>query len=204
MLTRTAQVQIDAYRPAADALQSVGVAILSPFEREVAAARARTFVDAGAPDALAAVVAALRPMTAAVPIADLAHAAKLEPVSAGRLYHAVGGVFGFDRLRAAAAAIQPSDPYERRALRGLIVALIGEQLSRAKAIAEAPGQRTTGKRKARSLADTDAVIDAWIAPRRPLVERARRIIADIEGGGSWTFAKLTIATAALKEAAAVR
>jgi len=199
---RTMQRLIDAYRPTADALQAEGLAILSPFERDAANELARRFVDAGAPEDVAATVAALRPMTAAVNVADLAHAAKLEPVSAGRLYHTAGGVFGFDRLRAAAAAIHPSDPYERQALRGLIVELIVEQLARAKAIV-GPPEKDKGKGKARDLADVDAALETWIAPRRAMVERARGVIADIEsGGGGWTFAKLTIANAALKEAGA--
>jgi glutamate dehydrogenase len=196
--TRTVQGLIEAYRPTADALRTAGMSILSPFERDAAEARARSFVEAGAPEALAAMAAALRPMTAAVNIADLARSANLEPVSAGRLYHAAGGAFGFDRLRAAAAAIQPSDPYERQALRGLIVALIGEQLARAKAIAGAPAAKSKGK--ARDVPDIDAMLEAWIAPRRPFIERARSVIADIESVGGWTFAKLTIANTALREA----
>ncbi len=194
--TSTVQGLIDTYRPAADALQAEGAAILSPFEREGADERARRFVESGVPAAVAAAVAALRPMTAAINIADLAASAGLAPVSAGRLYHAAGGVFGFDRLRAAAAAIQPSDPYERQALRGLIVELFGEQLLRAGAIAA-----SLATVEAEDVADVDAALEAWIAPRRAAVERARAVISDIEaGGGGWSFAKLTIANAALKEA----
>jgi glutamate dehydrogenase len=156
------------------------------------------FVEAGAPEAAAAAVAALRSMTSAINVADLARSARLEPVSAGRLYHAVGGALGFDRLRAAAVAVRPSDPYERQALRGLIVELISEQLVLAKAIAGPPG-----KARMKRLPDADAVLENWIDPRRAVLERARRVVADIEAsGGSWTFAKLTIANAALKEVGA--
>ena len=44
------------------------------------------------------------------------------------------------------------------------------------------------------------MLEAWIAPRRPFIERARSVIADIESVGGWTFAKLTIANTALREA----
>ncbi len=188
----TVQSLIDAYRPTADALQAEGVGLLSPFERAAAETRTRQYVEAGAPEALAATVASLRPMTAAVNVADLAEASGLEPLAAAKLYHATGGTFGFDRLRAAAAAIRPADPYERQALRGLIVELMGEQYQRAKAIAGLKGP-----------ADAAAAVKAWIEPRRALVDRAARTLSDIdEGAGGWSFAKLTIANAALKEAGA--
>lgn len=194
----TVQGLIDTYRPTADALQAAGKALLSPFERDAVAARTKRFVDAGAPETLAATVAALRPMTAAVSIADLARASNLDPVTAGRLYYTAGGLFGFDRLRAAAAAIRPADPYERQALRGLIVELMGEQAARAEAIATL-GDDKTGHGQAAA----EAAVQAWIEPRRTAVERANRTIADIEQTAEgWSFAKLTIANAAVREAGA--
>jgi glutamate dehydrogenase len=191
----TVQGLINAYRPTADALQTGGAAILSPFERDAVAERTRRFMAAGAPEALAATVAALGPMTAAVNIADLAQASGLDPVAAGRLYHTTGGVFGFDRLRAAAAAIRPADPYERQALRGLIVGLMGEQFARARAIAVGLSGKTPDA--------AETAVEAWIAPRRAAVERAGRTLAEIEDAAEgWSFAKLTIANAAVREAGA--
>ncbi len=194
----TVQGLIDTYRPTADALRAEGKGLLSPFECEGVATQTRAFVDAGAPEDLAATVAALRPMTAAVNIADLAKAAKRTPVEAGALYHTTGGLFGFDRLRAAAAAIGPADPYERQALRGLIVDLMGEQLKRAGAIASLKAVKPSKDGNA-----AEAAVEAWIEPRRAVVERANRTIADIETTAEgWSFAKLTIANAAIKEAGA--
>jgi len=44
---------------------------------------------------------------------------------------------------------------------------------------------------------------AWTALRRDKADVARRTVDDIEAaGGAWTFAKLTIANAALRELAA--
>jgi glutamate dehydrogenase len=192
----TVQGLIDAYRPTADALKAEGLSLLSPYERAAAEARAQAFTDAGAPADLAEVTALLRPMTAAVNIAELAADCGLAPVLAGRLYHEVGGAFGFDRMRAAAAAIPSSDPYERQALRGLIVDLMGEQFGRAKAVAAGSTPE--------SLAAAHGVmsaIQAWIDPRKAAVGRADRTIADIEAtADGWSFAKLTIANAALREA----
>ena len=191
----TVDVLINAYRPTVDALKAAGSSILSAFEQQAVEARTAAFVASGAPTDLASGVVLFRPMTAAVNIADLAKAAALDPVAAGRLYFATGGAFGFDRLRAAAAAIRPSDPYERQALRGLIFELMNAQLARARSIAALTNLN--------GGASAETAIEAWVEPRRAAVERARRTISDIEQASDrWSFAKLTIANAALREAGA--
>ena len=183
---------IDAYRSAADALMAEGAALLSPFEQQVVDARAKGFIDAGAPRDLAQTVAALRPLTATTDIADLAKAARWEVIPAARLYHAVGSAFSFDRLRAAAASISGRDPYERQAVRELILDMVGEQTARVRAV------MALAKRPA---PEVGAAIDAWVEPRKAAVERARAVIDEIEQtAGGWSFAKLTIANAALKAA----
>ncbi len=192
----TVQGLIDAYRPACDALKGKGVALLSPFEREVVASRTRRFVELGAPETLAATVAALRPMTSVTEIADLAAASGWDALAVGRVYHQAGAAFGFDRLRAAAAAIRTTDPYERQALRGLILELLGEQTARTRAIIALAGDEPVANGKA-----ADKAVDAWAEPRRASVDRARKLISDIESAADgWSFAKLTIANAALREA----
>ena len=192
--TKAGKVQdlVDTYQPTAEALREAGAKLLSAFEREEVGRRVGVFIDAGAPPAVSEMVAALRPMTAAANIAGLARSADLSPVDAGRLYHAVGGAFGFDRLRAAAGAIRPSDPYERQALRSLMLDLFQEQLNQARTIAAA----------ATSEAPSDeAAVRAWVDARTPHLNRARQVIQDIEeGGAGWSFAKLTIAAAALRRA----
>ena len=194
----TVQSLIDAYRPAADALKATGETLLSPFEREGVASRAKGFGDLGAPADLSAKVAALRTMTAVTEIADLARSSGWDALAVGRVYHHTGAAFGFDRLRGAAAAIRSSDPYERQALRGLILELTGEQTVRTRAIVKLAGDERAANAKA-----ADKAVDVWAEPRRAAVDRARGLIADIENAAEgWTFAKLTIANAALKEAGA--
>ncbi len=79
-----------------------------------------------------------------------------------------------------------------------MVELFDEQLARARAVAESDAARRT-----RRLGDVHALLETWIEPRRAAVERAAGVISDIEGGGGgWTFAKLTIANAALRDLAA--
>ena len=186
------QALVDAYRPAADALAAGGPDLLSPFERETVERRAASLREAGAPPELAARVAALRAATATVEIADLARGVGREPAEAARTFAAAGEAFGFDRLRAAAAALPAADPYERTALRGLVAELTAEQTELARAV-------LAGARPGESAGEA---LGRWAAPRGEAVGRARRTVAEIEaGGGGWSFAKLTIANAALRHAA---
>jgi glutamate dehydrogenase len=186
---------IDAYRPTVDVLQTQGLELLSAFERDAVVARCRAFADAGAPEGLASRIALLRALTGATGIADLAHELDWPPEAMARLYNETGSAFGYDRLRSAAAAIRASDGFERAALRGLIVGLIDVQLRRTREIATVAGGPGCG-------ADAESAgraISNWIGARTESVDRARRTIEDIEQtAGGWSFAKLTIANAALR------
>ena len=183
---------IEAYRPTADVLLAQEADVLSEFERAAADTRAQAFIEAGAPETLARRVAALRPLTATADIADLTRESGWEPLAVARLYFQVGARLGLDRLRAAAADIRGADPYERSALRGLIVEMIAEQVAAAR---DALGAGAP-------IDDVDAALVAWSEARKPPLDRARRVIGDIEqAGGGWSFAKLTLANAALRAAA---
>ena len=188
---------IDAYQPTVDVLQQAGGELLSAFERQQADARARNFIAAGAPEALAYTVARLRALTGAVGVSDLARSLKWPAAAVARLYGAVGSAFGYDRLRAAAAGIRASDGYERQALRGLIVELIEQQVGRTRDIAQ-----TVDPDGVTQMDAAAAVVEGWSQARREAVERARRTLEAIEqSADGWSFAKLTIANAALRATA---
>ena len=189
------QALIDAYRPAVDTLQQAGAGLLCDFEREALEARARDFTASGAPEDLARTVAGLRALTGAVGVSDLARSLRWPAEAMGRLYNAVGASFGYDRLRAAAAGVRAADAYERAALRGLIVELIEQQVARTREIAE---QAKTPDAVA-DMAAAQAAAARWSEGRREAVERARHTLDGIEQTtGGWSFAKLTIANAALR------
>ena len=189
----TVQGLIDAYRPSVDAMRGQGLDLLSAFERQGAAERLEAFKAAGTPEELAATVAGLRALFAAPEIADLARAAGWPPADAARLFHRVGETFGFDRLRAASSALAPADPYERTAIRGVVLGLLGEQVAVTRSIMT----RTGG---ARTMDADNILIDAWVEPRKAAADRARKLIGDIEAArDGWSFAKLSLAEGALRE-----
>jgi glutamate dehydrogenase len=192
------QALVAAYQAAADVLRTEGAAMLSEFEQGIVRDRIESFVKAGAPQTLAAAIAALRPLTALTDIADLAERSSWPVQAAARLYNQVGSVFGFDRLRYAAGSQSGGDHYDRMAVRRLIEDLLAEQAALARAVAAA-SPLTVG---ANGKTARDAV-QAFLGPRAHAFEQVKRTVDEIEQSGQgWNFAKLTIANAALRELAA--
>jgi glutamate dehydrogenase len=188
---------IDAYRPAMSTLAKAGPAILSPIQRAAVDQRAMRFVGAGAPEALAATVAALRPLITAPDIVDLTSLADRPVEAVARVYHQAGATFGFDQLRAAAGALGGGDDFERLALRRLIEDMLQEQSALTRAILKTA--RTT-----KTAEDAQALVADWSAAHDAKAAAVGATIRAIEAAGEpWTFAKLTIVNAALRELAAV-
>ncbi|MBP7702179.1 MAG: NAD-glutamate dehydrogenase [Phenylobacterium sp.] len=186
------------YGPGAAALKKLAPAILSPVERERLEAQVTRLTDAGAPEALARQVAGLQPLTVAVDLVDLAEASNWKLEAAARLYHQVGAAFAFDRLRAAAGGFTAGDTFERTAVRRLVEDLLAEQAAVTRAVMAYADSAKAGD----SDEAAQAAIAAWTAQRADVALAARKAVEEIEAaGGAWSFAKLTIANAALRELA---
>jgi glutamate dehydrogenase len=186
---------VAAYRPAAETLKELFPQVLSPFEQKAAVRRAATWIKVGAPKDIAHQVALYRPLSMAVALADLARQQAWPTAAAARIYHHIGGSFGFDRLRAAAGAHVLDDVYERLAVRRLIEDMLEEQAALAQAVMAYAGRPEAGE----SAATAKAAVASWSAMRAEAVRAARSTIADIERDArGWSFAKLTIANAALR------
>ncbi|MDB5472120.1 MAG: NAD-glutamate dehydrogenase [Caulobacter sp.] len=192
------QALVDRYRPAMAELAALTPAILSPFEQKAVTRRAKAFAGDGAPEALATAVAALQPLTTAADLIDLAAAQNWPAVCAARVYHQVGAAFFFDKLRAAAGEKRGGDHYERMAVRRLIEDMLTEQTAVTRAVmafATNPQAGETGEQAAQT-------VKSWAAMHQGPGRAVRRTVEEIEhAGGGWTFAKLTIANAALRELA---
>ncbi|HPA37546.1 MAG TPA: NAD-glutamate dehydrogenase [Phenylobacterium sp.] len=186
------------YGPGAAALKKLGAEILSPVENDQLEAQVERLVAAGAPQASARQVAALQPLTIAADLVDLAEASSWGLPQVARLYYETGARFAFDRLRAAAGGFTAGDPFERLAVRRLLEDLLAEQAAVTRGIMAFAGAAQAG-----ASAETAAkAVTSWAALRRETVEAAKRAVEEIEAaGGGWTFAKLTIANAALRELA---
>jgi glutamate dehydrogenase len=187
---------IHAYRPAAVELKDLFPQVLSPFEQKAAVRRAAGWIKAGAPKEIAHQVALYRPLSIAGVMADLARGQGWPVAAAARVYHYIGGAFAFDRLRdAAGAKATGDDVYERLAIRRLIEDMLDEQAGLARAVMAYAGRPEAGE----DAAAAKAAVASWSALKAEAVRTARSTIANIEkDGGGWSFAKLTIANAALR------
>ena len=187
------------YAPGFRSLHALMPEILSPAEARSVTSQVAQITDRGAPAEAAMAVAVLGPLTNAADLVDLAEASSWPLPNVARLYYATDAAFGFDRLRAAAGDFRAGDIFERTALRRLIEDLLAEQAQLTRAIMAFAGGAQAGE----DPIQAKAAVAAWSALRPDLSRAATRAIEEIEaGGGGWTFAKLTIANAALRELAA--
>ena len=186
---------VETYGPSVKALSARGTSILSPFEQKATAKRTKAYVADGAPEALAQAVAALQPLTTAADLVDLGNASSWSVENVARLYHQVGAAYGFDRLRSAAGSFVGGDAFERLAVRRLIEDMLGEQTAITQAVLKFAANAQAGEDEV----SAKAAVTSWGALRTDAVRAAKRTVEDIEqAGGGWTFAKLTIANAALR------
>jgi glutamate dehydrogenase len=190
------QQLIDDHAAAVTSLKTLMPDLLSPFEQAETARWAKRYADDGAPSDLARAVSLLQPLTTVTDLVDLARATSWRTETVARLYHQVGAAFAFDRLRAAAGAFIGGDTFERLAVRRLIEDMLGEQTEITRAVLRFAANEQAGE----TVEAAQAAIASWSALRHDRVRTALHTIETIEQApGGWSFAKLTIANAALRE-----
>ena len=186
------------YGKGVDQLRKLIPGVLSPVEQAGLEKRLSRLVEAGAPQDLALRVAVLQPVTTASNLVDLAEGSSWALPEVARLYHQTASAFGFDRLRAAAGEFRSGDSFERSAVRRLIEDMLAEQTSLTRAIMAFSGTAHAG----RTAEDAKDAVNSWRALRREPADLAAQTLSEIESApGGWSFAKLTIANAALRELA---
>ena len=180
-----------AYGAGVSALLSTNADMLSASEAGRVAARRDHFFKLGIGVELAADVAILGALTAATDLIDLANMTGAKPEQAAKAYFCIGERFGIDRLRSGAQSHYSTDEWDRLATRRLAEELFAEQRSLTLKIMK------SGK------SDPEAAVKVWCDKFVALITPWDRLLSEIEGGApsetAWSFAKLTIANAALRE-----
>ncbi len=171
-----------------DGIEAVAASLdraLSEDGQRARAARRKELAAAGVPDALAARMADLGPLTAAPDIVLVADRTGKPVGEVAATYFAAGSFFRLDRIVGAAAGIAVTDYFDRLALDRARDS-IGDAERRLAAAMVGNGAAGAG------------AVEAWVAPRRGEVERIRGAIFEIAGSGL-TLSKLSVAASLLGE-----
>jgi glutamate dehydrogenase len=193
---------IATYGPGVSTLAPQILDVVSPFERARQETRAAGFVASGAPDGLARAIAGLRPLISATDVIDLATSQGWPVASAARLYHAIGAAVGFDELRFAAGQAAAGDHWDRLATRRIIEDFMEEQAAltvSAMSFAQAAGGALAAGADEPDAAWSEALVSAWLTRHETEAGRTETALRDLAASGGWTYAKLAIANAQLRE-----
>jgi glutamate dehydrogenase len=147
------------------------------------AARAADYQAAGVPEDLARRVAGLIVLASANDIARIATRIDQPVEIVGRLYFLMTARFGMGWLRAAAERLSGGTHWEKLAGEAVIDDLYARQADLTAGVA--------------SLADglsAEAALAAWIDSRRPAVERADQLLAELKSAGKLDLATLVVAS----------
>ena len=168
------------------ALLASGEAAFTAPTRARIAGRVDALVALGAPEGLARRIVSLAELHQGSDILDLAGKKPMDKTA--ELYFLTGERFGFDGLREGAGALSSADPWDRMATRRLIEDVLTEQ----KSVVRAMMTRM-------SVTETPLeIIQNWEAENAALIQPLQQMMTDMQTGG-WSFAKLTIVNAVLRE-----
>ncbi len=180
--------RIAPYADGVKALLALGDASLG----ESAKARLATTVDAlvalGASATLARRIVSTSALHHAADIIDLAANPKKPLDKTAELYFLTGERFGFDNLVQGASELASADPWDRMATRRLIEDVLMEQKSVVRAMMT---------RMSLSETPQDIAVN-WANENKALIDPLQAMMSDMQTGG-WSFAKLTIVNALLRE-----
>jgi glutamate dehydrogenase len=186
------------YQKGVQTLMKLGCETMSEAESLRVNARVQRLVSLGAPNDLAFRIAALRSWTAATDMVDLSQNSGLDLVAISQTYFLAGERFGFDRLRSGAGDLYSPDPWDRMAIRRLIEDIMAEQKSVVSALLWALPSFDQAE-----LKDPHAAIEAFAKAQSTLVAPVSHLISEMtseaNSGTGWSFAKLSIVNAVLRE-----
>jgi glutamate dehydrogenase len=173
------------YREGIAAVAAVLANALAADAAAARTARERALIAQGLPAALALRFADLPGLTAAPDIITVADRTKRPIADVAATYFAAEAYFRLDGIVRAARALPVSDYFDRLALDRALDGIGDAERRLTAAMAQgAPGARGAG------------AVDAWVAPRRPEVERIRAQVTEIANSGL-TLSKVSVVASLL-------
>ena len=182
------RARVEAFAPGIAAIDKGLADILPDAERATLAAAAATFAGQGVPTPLAERVARLPWLAAAVDVIRLAEPAGRNPADVGRAYYALGGRFGLDRLRRAAASLKAETTWQKLATTALVDEFYALQSTLAAGVLAAAARPGAAA----------SPLDAWAAARRGEIASVEAMIAELAAAPDLDLAMLTVAARRLR------
>jgi glutamate dehydrogenase len=176
------------YADGIEALIGMGESVYNDTTRKTVAAKVAGLTGLGAPKPLAQKIARVTALHQSADIIDLATERKAPLDQTAALYFLTGERFGFEALAEGAGLLASADDWDRMATRRLTEDVRAEQKMVVKAMMARMKKEETPR----------AIAESWEAENKVMIEPLQAMIADMRRGG-WSFAKLTIANAILRE-----
>ncbi|MDA0220320.1 MAG: NAD-glutamate dehydrogenase [Proteobacteria bacterium] len=177
---------IEAFRPAVAELSQKLPSLVSRARRGAMERAANRFVKEGVPEATATAIARLRTLAAVCDVVDTAQQMGKDVTEVGTVFFDVGEELGSEWLRDMIARLQIDDRWDRLAQQ----ALFEESFAQQRAL--------TARVLAHDDSSPDKAVARWIEAHKPIVQRARAVMADMQGGGTVDLAMVSVASRALR------
>ncbi|MFD1626168.1 NAD-glutamate dehydrogenase, partial [Azospirillum griseum] len=177
--------EVAAYQQGVSALHSGLDRFLVGDEAASLAARVAEAVAHGVPEALAKQVAALPILGAAPDLVRIATRSGRDVAAVAAVYFGLGRRFGLEWLRDRAAGAKVDNDWQKQAVAAIVDDLFAHQSALTMRVLD-------------SEAADSAAVDAWIARRRPLVERVETLLSELRGQPGVDLAMLAVANRQLR------
>jgi len=188
------------YKPGVDELKAALPDVIPEGATRRIEAQGARYVEAGAPDDLALAAARLPYLAPALDIADLAGGLGWPVAPTGRLYFALGADLGLDALRVAGESAQPTEHFDRLAMRRLVDDIRRDQRTLAGAAMRLHGAKPDEDAGA---AWTSDVLAGWRAANEGCVRRLGELVDDLDLGSGASVGKLALAAQQVRELVAM-
>ena len=143
--------------------------VLPPHYLEDVRARARPYIDHGAPEGLALRVSNLVNLYSACDVVQLANGRKLDELFVAKVYYAIGTRFRMGRLRAAAEFMEADSHWQQLAIAALVEEIYSHQLRITERILNA----------ARKGSSPQQAVETWLESNASLVGPTDQMLGEL-------------------------
>ncbi|TWA67081.1 glutamate dehydrogenase (NAD) [Azospirillum brasilense] len=179
--------ETDAFRPGIETLLTGLDNVLDAEETARLTARVASYQEQGVPAELARRMAALPVLAAAPDLVRIAGRTGRGVADVAAVYFMLGRRFGLEWLRDKAAAAKAENHWQKQAVAALVDDLFAHQTALTTRVLEAVDQLPA-----------EAPVEAWIAHRRPVVERVEQLLSELRTQPNVDLSMLAVANRQLR------